>query len=511
MLTAVETDSPRLAELLGGLSLATDLVAGLALETAMKTAIVAQRVARVLQLPAAQQRASYYAGVLRFIGCSAFAPEFARIAGGDDQALLGALATVDTSRPTRVIARAAQSQGVAAALRLAADPSGPRKLASAHCELAGQLAQRLGMETEVVVALGETYERFDGTGQPLRRRGAQLSSVGRTLAVAFRAEVHRAIEGPAAALKVIAARSGNELDPDVAQALLQLGVQAFDGLELPSVWELFLASEPAPVMRLPRAGVRDVAAAFAAAVDSKSMFTLGHSTGVAALVEAAADGARLSSDDTQNAVCAALLHDLGRMAIPNGIWDKPGALGVVERQRMESHAEHTERILSLSPLTRDLAQLSASAHERSDGRGYPHRIAQPSAAARLIAAADAFHAMTEERPHRRAFTPERAAQTLVAEAKAGRFDRGCAEAVLAAAGQKKIARIRGGWPAQLSDREVEVLAALARGRTNKQIAKALFISGKTVQHHIAHIYEKTGVSTRAAAAVFAQGHGLIDK
>jgi HD-GYP domain-containing protein (c-di-GMP phosphodiesterase class II) len=511
MATERATDSHRLAELLGGLSLATDLVAGLALETAMKTAIIAQRIAGTLQLSAAERRASYYAGVLRFIGCSSYAPELARIAGGEDQSLLGALATVDTSRPAQVIVRAARSRGLAAAMRLAADPSGPRKLAAAHCELAAQLAMRLGMESAVVVALGETYERFDGTGQPLHRRGAQLSSVGRVLSVAFRAEVHRAIEGPAAALKVIAARSGSELDPDVARALLGLGASAFDGLDLPSVWELFLASEPTPAIRLVRSGMRDVAATFAAAADSKSAYTLGHSAGVATLVERAAERARLSSEDKEHAVCAALLHDLGRMAIPNGIWDKPGPLGVIERQRMESHTEHTERVLMLSPLTRHLARLSASAHERADGHGYPHRTQQPTAAGRLIAAADAFHAMTEERPHRRAFTPEHAAETLVAEAKMGLFDRGCAEAILTAAGHGKSARIRGGWPAQLSDREVEVLAALALGRTNKQIAQALFISEKTVQHHIAHIYQKTGVSTRAAAAVFAQGHGLIDK
>jgi putative nucleotidyltransferase with HDIG domain len=337
---------------------------------------------------------------------------------------------------------------------------------------------------------------------------------GRTLwmplAVAFRAEVHRAIEGRPAALRVLAARSGNELDPDIAQALLGFGEAAFEGLEAPSVWELFLASEPAPTACIARASMRQVSRAFAAAADAKSAFTIGHSTGVAALVESAAGALRLSAADQEAAVHAALLHDLGRMAVPNGIWDKPGPLGAVDRQRMQSHADHTERILSLSPLTSDLARLAASAHERGDGSGYPRGGLQLPAA-KLLAAADAFHAMTEERPHRRAFPKEQAAQTLALEAKQGRFDRGAVEAVLSAAGQQKATKLRGGWPAQLTDREVEVLAALARGQTNKQIAKSLFISEKTVQHHIAHIYEKNGVSTRAAAAVFAQGHGLLAK
>lgn len=511
MPSARDATSHRLAELLGGLSVATDLVAGLGLETAMRTAIVAQRLASALQLSPAEQGAAYYAGVLRFIGCSAFAPEMARLAGGDDMGLMGALATVDTSSPAQVMARAARKRGLASAVRLAADPTGPQKLASAHCELAAQLAIQLGMDGAVVIALGETYERFDGAGQPKQLRGDRISLIGRILCTAFRAEVHRAIEGPHGALRVIAERRGNELDPDVAGALLAQGRAIFDGLNAPSAWDTFLASEPLPALSIPSARVRQVAAAFAAAVDAKSSFTLGHSTGVAALVESAADMARLSAEDKELGVRAALLHDIGRMAVPNGIWDKPGALGPIERQRMESHAAHTERILALSPLTRELARLAASAHERSNGKGYPRGVMQPSAAARLLAAADAFHAMTEVRPYRNALTVDAAAAQMIADAKAGRFDRTIVEVILSAAGQRKVARIRGGWPAQLSDREVEVLGALAEGRTNKEIARLLFISEKTVQHHISHIYEKTGVSTRAAAAVFAQAEGLLEK
>src|SRR5262249_41900856 len=155
-----------------------------------------------------------------------------------------------------------------------------------------------------------------------------------------------------------------------------------------------------------------------------------------------------------------------------------------------------------SPLTQDLAGLASMAHERCDGSGYPRRSPLLEKAARLLAVADAYHAMTEDRPHRPPLGKEAAAPSGIEDAKAGRFDRACAGAVLEAAGQKKLARVRGGWPAQLSEREVEVLAALARGRSNKQIAKLLFISEKTVQHHVTHIYAKTGISTRAAAAVF---------
>ncbi|HEV3402602.1 MAG TPA: helix-turn-helix transcriptional regulator [Acidimicrobiales bacterium] len=71
-------------------------------------------------------------------------------------------------------------------------------------------------------------------------------------------------------------------------------------------------------------------------------------------------------------------------------------------------------------------------------------------------------------------------------------------------------RLPGAWPAGLSDREVEVLRLVARGDTSKDVARALGISAKTVQHHVAHIYTKVGVTSRAGAALFAAEHGLTE-
>jgi DNA-binding NarL/FixJ family response regulator len=99
---------------------------------------------------------------------------------------------------------------------------------------------------------------------------------------------------------------------------------------------------------------------------------------------------------------------------------------------------------------------------------------------------------------------------LVAEARAGRLDPAAVESVVTAAGQRSAARQRGTPPAGLSEREVEVLCRLARGLPNKAIAEQLILSPKTVKNHIAHIYEKTGISTRAAAAVFAVSNDLLE-
>jgi DNA-binding NarL/FixJ family response regulator len=122
--------------------------------------------------------------------------------------------------------------------------------------------------------------------------------------------------------------------------------------------------------------------------------------------------------------------------------------------------------------------------------------------------ADAYQAMTQDRPYRAALAPLEAARAIEAAARAGRFDPECAKAVIEAAGQHP-AQARSAWPAGLSEREIDVLRLMARGLSNRQIADTLVISSRTAEHHVQHIYTKIGASTRAAAAMFAMEHGLL--
>jgi DNA-binding NarL/FixJ family response regulator len=123
-----------------------------------------------------------------------------------------------------------------------------------------------------------------------------------------------------------------------------------------------------------------------------------------------------------------------------------------------------------------------------------------------LAAADAFHAMTEPRPYREPLPPEAAAETLADEAGAGRLDADAVAAVVEAAGQRAPPIER---PAGLTEREAEVVGMLARGLQTKQVARALGISAKTADRHVQNAYRKIGVSTRAAATLFAMEHGLV--
>ena len=190
------------------------------------------------------------------------------------------------------------------------------------------------------------------------------------------------------------------------------------------------------------------------------------------------------------------------------VWHKPAPFSASEWERVRLHPYWTERVLARSPFLASYGGLAGAHHERLDGTGYHRGTAAPGLgpSAPPLAAADAYQAMTEPRAHRGPLTTEEAAAALSAEAASGRLDADAAAAVVEAAGHR-APRVR--RPGGLTDREAEVVALLARGLQTKQIARTLGISAKTSDTHIQNAYAKMGVSTRAAATVFAIEHGLL--
>jgi DNA-binding CsgD family transcriptional regulator len=207
---------------------------------------------------------------------------------------------------------------------------------------------------------------------------------------------------------------------------------------------------------------------------------------------------------------AALVHDLGAIGVSAGVWDKPGPLSAADKERVRMHPYLTERTLARPPRLAEIGGLAAQHHERIDGSGYPHGVRGDalSLPARVIAAADAYHAMCEDRPNRAAFSTPDAAGALRNEVAAGRLDGDAVNAVLAAAGHR--VRRRPALPGGLTRREAEILVLMARGLSNKEMAERLSVSVRTVRSHVEHVYAKIGVSARGAAAMFAMRHGLVD-
>lgn len=507
----------RLAELTIALSLATDLGTGQALEHGLRTCWSAVAAAGAMGLDAEERSCVYHVALLRFLGCTADASATAALVGGDEIRFNGRLAPAVMGNPAEAIRYVVSRVGddlplrrrVGAVARVLADPTGGSASLAQHCEAASRLAGRLGMPVAVCDALAHGYERWDGKGSPEGLAGEDIPQAVRIAAVARDVDLFSESGGWPATAAVLADRRGRGYDPDVVDAFLDSG-QGWRAEIGDDPVAAVLDVEPEPVATIDDASIDSALEAVAHFADIKSPWFLGHSTGVAELAADAARAAGCSDHDATRVRRAALVHDIGRVGVSNGVWERPGPLTTEQHERMRMHTYLTERVLHRSELLAPYAAVAAAHHERTDGSGYHHgrRGDQLDRAARLLAVADAFHAMSEDRPHRPALPAREATDALCAERDAGRFSSIDVDAVLAAAGQA-TRPVHVPRPAGLTEREVDVLRLITCGCSNKEAARQLGISPKTVGNHVEHIYAKANVRTRAGATLFALESGLL--
>jgi HD-GYP domain-containing protein (c-di-GMP phosphodiesterase class II) len=507
----------RLLELLASVSLATDLGTGRPPGHALRTCTVAAALAGELGCSSDDVRTVQQFALLRFLGCTSDAAETAALVGGDELAYNGAMAPAVMGSTRELLGRHVRSvapggpplERARLVARGLADPKGMERSLSTHCEVGGMLARRAGLEGPVVEALEHAYERWDGKGFPARLEGEAIPLAVRIVVVARDADLAAEQDGGVRG-GWMRQRRGRAYDPAVVDAFERVGAGVLSELDGADEWELALAGEPEPAATVEPGELDAVLTAFADFADLKSPWIRGHSRRVAALAEGAGRHARLDEAACDGLRWTGLVHDLGRVAVENGIWDKPGPLSTSEWERVRLHPYYTERILARCGPLAALVEPASSHHERLDGTGY-HRSLPAEAQsrdARLLAAADVFAALTADRPHRRSLPDDEAARAL--EAEAGRtLDADAVACVLAAAGRRE-APSSPTRPAGLTDREVEVLRLLSRGASNREVAARLVISPKTVGRHVENLYRKIGVRSRAAAAVFAMEHGLLD-
>lgn len=510
-----------LTEVVGVLALAQDGVFGQPADAQLRAAMIALALADRIGLAALELEAVYWAAPLRYLGCTSHAHDVAVLFGDEIEARARSL-LADPSNPMEmlreIVTRAGEDRPPVARVRtvMAALAGGRAPVALSFrtaCEVGDALAARLRVPDAAREALRFGFERWNGRGFPDGAKGEEIPVAMRVIHIACDAEVLARIHGHAHALDVVHDRAGRAYDPELAGAFLAAGGDLLQAADAEDPWDAWLGADATALGALDEPGLDaalDVVADFA---DLKSPFTASHSRGVAELAAAAGRASGLAPDDVTSLRRAALVHDLGRVCIPNSVWDKPGPLTRTERERMELHPLRTEQLLARSPGLRTLAPVAGAHHERADGTGYPHHASAGALtpAARLLAAADRLHAMVEPRAHRPARTPEQAAEELRAETRAGGLDQEAAAAVLAVAGHANGARRPGTlYPDGLTAREVEVLRLVARGETTKQVAAALIISVKTADRHIQNAYNKIGVSTRGAAALYSIERGLVE-
>jgi HD-GYP domain-containing protein (c-di-GMP phosphodiesterase class II)/DNA-binding CsgD family transcriptional regulator len=489
------------------LSVTSDLTRGHPPGEAMRACLLATELARRAGLSAVGQSEVYYATLLRFAGCTATSHELAAGFGGDDVLVRARADLVDTTRPAEAIRfLAGLSHGVDRLRIIAQAPAMARIAAEgmrADCEVGADLTRRLKLPDAVRRAVLDGFERFDGHGAPSGRTGEEIAEAARFAAVGFAAVMFDVDGAARTAADVVARWSGRALDPAIAAIFLDAPDELLALSNPDDVWAAVVEMEPEP-RRIFRdeAALDEALAGFGDAADLKTPWFHGHSRGVAELVRAAASG--MGSTEATLAYRSALVHDLGRAAVPTGIWARPWPLRQDEWELVRLHPYQSGRILARSPVLAPLGVVASRHHERTDRSGYPAGVhaSELDSAACLLAAADAHHALREPRPHRPALDQKHAAQVLSRLP----LDRDAIRAVLDAAGAPRAALPP--LPADLTERELDVLRRLVIGRTKKEIAGELFISPATVHTHTVHIYGKCGVSTRAGLAMFAMEHGL---
>jgi HD-GYP domain-containing protein (c-di-GMP phosphodiesterase class II) len=503
----------RLAELVASMSLATDLGLGQPMEHVLRSCVLGLRIAEDLELGESERAVVYYVALLAWLGCHADAHEQSAWFG-DDIELRADKHLADAVGARFILSHVGRGEPPPRrALRLGSLLVSGRDAMAAmettHCMIAGLFAMRLGLGTGVRDGLQHVFGRWDGRGTPAGIAGEEIALSARIVVVADIVESFRRLGGTPAADEVARRRAGGQFDPGLAKHVRENADALLGGLDDATGWDAAIAAEPALARRMSGVELDSALAAIADFADLKSPYTTGHSRGVAERAAAAALRAGLGEPVADELRRAGLIHDVGRLGVSNTIWDKPGPLSETEMERVRMHPYLTQRTFSRSRRLAALAEVAAAHHERLDGSGYPRALAGGalSPEARILAAADAYQAMTEPRPHRPARSPDDAARQLREDVSRGRLDRDAVDAVLGASGHRVPRRREG--PAGLTRREVEVLVLLARGLSNKAIAAQLVVSPKTVGHHIEHIYRKIGCSTRAAASLFAMQHGLL--
>ncbi len=426
MLGRVGEDAPvDLWEALRGLSLALDLVMGRRVGHSQATAQLGLEVGRRLGLGAADRADIALTALLKDAGCAAGRGTFAAGVGIDDVAFHRHVFGMDAYSPATFAAllwklQRRQTDRATGRVRgwthaLLGLKAYQRKFAHRNAE-AARLAAGLRCPTGAVGAIGAVGEHWDGSGNPGLLAGAGIPLVARVVLAAQLATIRGEDAGPADVAGRLIAQAGKRLDPTVTATLR--AVLAEQASPHPGAWldalAVELAFQPSPLPGAQALTPPLLAGVFADIVDAKSPFTARHSHRVAALAGSIARLAGATPSRTEAVLLAGLLHDLGKLAIPNLVLDKSGPLSDPEWQAMRRHPADSRRVLLGIPGWGAIASWAGAHHERPDGRGYD--VGRGGDAIPLIgrwlAVADAFDAMTADRPYRPGMDPAEALRRL---------------------------------------------------------------------------------------------------
>ena len=433
-----------LSEVVSALSFALDMTEDAVPGHAVRSCLLGMRLGAALGLDESQLHDLYYALLLKDIGCSSNAARMCQILGGDDRKAKREVKTVDWTRPTLAGIRMAWNNALPCAsagrrarrlIWLAMTQNRHNaEMIGLRCERGADIVRKIGLSDQCADAIHSLDEHWNGSGYPQRSRGELIPLLSRILGVAQHLDVFACEQGRNRAMDTLAERSGTWFDPNLVRLAVSLHKTGtlWAGCGTEEERSRAMELEPGTIRVIASEQVDQVCEAFADVVDAKSSYTYRHSLGVTEVADGMARKMGLSAARRTLIHRAALLHDLGKLRVPNSILDKPGKLDPAEWLVMREHPGLSEQILARIPSFAPIARIAGRHHEKLDGTGYPNGLVGDALSLedRIVALADFYGALSEDRPYRQAMPAEEILSLLRAQVP-HKFDANCFEALMA--------------------------------------------------------------------------------
>ena len=350
-------------EILSAFSLALDLAENKKFEHAQRTAYIALTLAREMGTPREQLRDIYASALLHDIG------------------MVNALAEAEADL----------------------------KLLENHCMAGRDVVSTLPLSPQVSEYILWHHANWDGNG-PFELSGKEIPLGSQIVYLADQLDYHMVSMTDSQTerhnvIDYIKSAAGKRFSPEIVEAFLMVQEKEVFWLDYNHYHMSDVLSRIAPAneIMIDIEGIESIALTFARIIDNKSPFTHEHSQGVSTLLSLLGQDYRYDEETSRKLRISGLLHDLGKLAIPNTILDKPGSLTPLEFQLIKSHTYYTKIILSKVKEFAIIKEWAANHHETLDGKGYPEGLAgeQLSKQERMVALCDVYQALTEERPYRK--------------------------------------------------------------------------------------------------------------
>jgi putative nucleotidyltransferase with HDIG domain len=412
----------RAAEVLSALSFALDLTEGQPPGHAVRSCVIGMHLGHEIGLPLEALADLYYALLMKDAGCSTNASRMMQILGSDDIAGKRDAVAIDWTRIgwesiqyalAHVKTGAPFLERVQALFQLAVNQKQNAKILNQmRCERGADIARRIGLSEAAAGAIQCLNEHWNGLGQPVGLRKDQIPLLSRIMNVAQTADVFYCLGGkarPVRAVEMLRKRSGSWFDPNVVKAFCSVASRDSFWADVENAAVRVNQLEPREdFLAADEATLDNICLAFADVIDAKSPFTYRHSTGVAGAAVAIARSLDLSESEVATIRRAALLHDIGKLSVPNTILDKPDKLTNDEWTVVRRHPYYSYEILRRIPGFSGLSEMAASHHEKLDGSGYFRNMGaeQLSLPARILVVADIYDALAASRPYRDALPIE---------------------------------------------------------------------------------------------------------